>query len=168
MLEFQHANRNTIEIQHQIRPSLVVAFKRHLFGDGEIILLRGLPIDQMHRCRGLPRLKLHRHTIAQQGIHGLVITVETAAMVLRRAVQLVQRGADLRGAVATLCQMRAQQTVLDITVPLAVAPIAQVGIPQLSVEQRNDPVLGNALGLGDGGHTASTFVLCGRQIKDSA
>jgi len=34
------------------------------------------------------------------------------------------------------------------------------------VEQRNDPVLGNALRLRDGGHTAAAFVLCGQQIKD--
>ena len=54
-LQFDHADGDAVQVKHQIRPALVAALERHLFGQGEVVLLRVLPVDQMHSPRAAAR-----------------------------------------------------------------------------------------------------------------
>ena len=68
----------------------MVALERHLLGDGEVVLLRLLPVDQVDGLRHLARLDLHRDAVAQQVVDRLVVAVEAAVVVVRLGAQLVR------------------------------------------------------------------------------
>ena len=90
VLQLQHADGDAVHVEHEVRPPLVVALERHLLGDGEVVLLRLVPVDEVDGLRDLARLDLHRHAVAQQVVDGLVVAVERAAVVVRLGAQLVQ------------------------------------------------------------------------------
>ena len=109
VLQLQHADGDAVDVEHDVGPPLVVAAQRDLLGDGEIVLLRLLPVDQVDGLRDLARLGLHRHAVAQQAVNGLVVPVEAAAVVVRLGAQLVDGAADLRRRVAALRQVSREQ-----------------------------------------------------------
>ena len=76
VLQLQHADGDAVHIEHEVGPPLVVALERHLLGDGEVVLLRLVPVDEVDGLRDLARLDLHRHAVAQQAVDGLVVAVE--------------------------------------------------------------------------------------------
>ncbi len=90
VLQLQHADGDAVHVQHEVGPPLVVALERHLLGDGEVVLLRLVPVDEVDGFRDLARLDLHRHAVAQQAVDGLVVAVERAAVVVRLGAQLVE------------------------------------------------------------------------------
>jgi hypothetical protein len=55
-----------VEIDHDVRPAVVAGRERDLFDVRQVVPLRALPIDRMHRLVCLPRRHLHRHAVAQQ------------------------------------------------------------------------------------------------------
>ena len=59
-LEFDHRDGDAVEVEHDVRPALVAALERHLLGEREVVLLRVLPVHQMHRLVRLPGGDLHR------------------------------------------------------------------------------------------------------------
>ena len=63
--------------------------------------------------------------------------------------QPLQRGADVRGAVAVAGQEGRQQPFLDAVVARAVRPVIQVAVAQLVRQQLDHPILGGALGFAD-------------------
>jgi hypothetical protein len=96
VLQFQHADGDAVHVQHQVGPPLVVALERDFLGDGEVVLFRVVPVDQVDRLRDLAGLGLHRHAVAQQRVDRLVVAVQAAVGVVRFGAQLVQGPADLR------------------------------------------------------------------------
>jgi hypothetical protein len=74
-LQFQHHDGDSVYIKDQIRPPLAVSGECHFFSDGEIVVGRNAPVDQVDRVRGLRRIQFHRHAIAQQAVDGLIISV---------------------------------------------------------------------------------------------
>ena len=89
VLQFQHADGDAVDIQHEVGPPLVVAVQRDFLGDGEVVLLRLVPVDEVDGFRDLARLDLHRHAVAQQAVDGLVVPVEAAVVVVRLGAQHV-------------------------------------------------------------------------------
>ncbi len=128
--------------------------QRDFLGDGEVVLLRLLPVDEVDGLGDLARLDLHRHAVAQQAVDGLVVAVEAAVVVVRLGAQLVEGRADLRRRVAALGQLGGEQVLLDVAVAVAVGPVAEVAVAQFIAEQGDDAVLRGAFGLADGAHTS--------------
>ena len=96
-LQLQHAERDAVDVEHHIRAlgvGLGVGARDGDFlGDGEVVLLRVLPVDQPDGLRVLADLGLHLHAVAQQLIDRAVAVVEALARVARRLVEQVQRPA---------------------------------------------------------------------------
>ena len=90
VFQFQHADGDAVHVQHDVGPPLVIALERHLLGDGEVVLLRLVPVDEVDGLRDLACLDLHRHAVAQQVVDGLVVAVERSVVVVRLGAQLVQ------------------------------------------------------------------------------
>jgi hypothetical protein len=65
VLQLQHADGDAVHVDHAVRPPLMVAPEGHLLGDGKVVALRLVPIDEVHGLRDLARLGLHRHAVAQ-------------------------------------------------------------------------------------------------------
>ena len=82
----------------------MVALERHLLGNGEIIFLGLLPIDEVDGFRHLAGLSLDRHAVAQQVVDGLIVAVQRAAVLVCFGAELVQGAADLGRCVAALGQ----------------------------------------------------------------
>ena len=151
VFQLQHAHGNAVHIQHHVRPALqrIAFFQRHLLHHGKVVFFGLLPVNQAHRGHGLARLGFHLHAIAQQAIHRLVVGIQRAVWVAGFFVQLVQRRADLGGAIARLGQIGREQASFDVAVAAPLAPVAQVVVTQVVLEQLQHARLGGAFGLGD-------------------
>ena len=149
-LQFQHAQRQPVHIQHNIGAFVVRAFHRHLFGDGKIIVVRIAPVHQPHRLRLLARRRSDFHTVAQKLVHIFIGIVELAHPAHRcRLFQLVQRLGNQTVCNALLLQPRGQIGGADISVVLPVQA-AQAAIAQRG-KQIQHTVLRFAFGGVDGG-----------------
>ena len=95
--------------------------------------------------------QFHVHAIAEQAVHCPVVVVEAARGVVRLAVQQVERPADLLSGVSPIRQPVAQQPFVDLAIG-PVGPVTHEAVVQLVPEQRDDAVLGGALGLADVAH----------------
>ena len=144
-LEFQHANRQAIDIEHQIRPPLQGAAQGDFLGDGEVIGLGVGPIDQVDGGGGLIHGGLDLHAIAQQAEDPLVGFVETALAGICGLSQLVEGTADLRCAVALGLQMLREDGRIDKAVVSPFGAVAPIVIAQLCGEEFDHPVLGGPL-----------------------
>ena len=132
-LELQHAERDAVDVEHHVRALGVGlgggARHRHFLGDGEVVLLRALPVDEPDGLHVLADLGLHLHPVAQQVVHSTVAVIEALARIARRLVEEVHRPRHERLVVALLlAQERPQQRLLDVAVALAVGPVSQVGV----------------------------------------
>ena len=152
-LEFDHGDGDAVEVKDEVGPPLVAAAQGHFLGEREVVLLRVLPVHQMHRLVRLPGGDLHRHAVAQQLVGAQVGLVERDARGVGGGLQLLQGGGDVRGGVAAGCQVVAEDRRLDGAVVLPLAPLAEVAVaeaigPRLVREQGDDAVLRLALGAG--------------------
>ena len=94
-LELDHRDGEAVEIEHDVWPALIAALQRHLFGQREVVLLRVLPVDQVHRLVRLTRSDLHRHAVAQELVGAQVGLVERDAGRVGGGLQLLQSGGDV-------------------------------------------------------------------------
>ena len=124
-LELNHAHSDAVEVDHQVRSTLMATAQGHFFGKGEMVGLRVLPIHQMNLIVGRSSGNLHRHPIAQQLVGAHVGLIERDAGGIGSGHELLQRRCDVGFAVAPLQQVRAQQVGLDAAVVFPFAPIAQ-------------------------------------------
>jgi hypothetical protein len=53
VLEFDDADGDAVDVEDEIRPAFVVAVEGDFFGDGEIVLQRLGPVDEMDGFGGL-------------------------------------------------------------------------------------------------------------------
>jgi len=63
-LELDHAHRDAVDVEHEVRAALMVAAQRHLLGEGEIVVLRMCPIDDLHGLRHFVGFRLQLHAVA--------------------------------------------------------------------------------------------------------
>ena len=149
-LQLQHAERDAVDVEHDVR-ALAVRLgvgrrDRDFLGDGEVVVLRMLPVDQPDGLRVLADLGLHLHAVAQQVVDRPVAVVEALAGVARRLVEHVQRPGDQRLVVALLLQPGTRSKLrLDVAVALAVGPVAEIVVAQLLAEQLHHALLGPLL-----------------------
>ena len=67
------------------------ALERDLFGEGEVVLFRVLPVDEVDGFGGFAGFGFGRDAVAQQAVDGLIVAVEAAIVVAGLGAQLVQR-----------------------------------------------------------------------------
>ena len=63
--QLQHAHGNAVDVEHDIGPTFLGAFEGYLFGDGEVVFGRIIPVDEVDRFRDLSRLDLYRDAVTQ-------------------------------------------------------------------------------------------------------
>jgi hypothetical protein len=78
VLQFQHADGDAVDIQHQIGPALVLALEGDFLGNGKVVLVRLAPVDQVHGFGDLARFGFDGNAVAQQSIHRLVVAEQAA------------------------------------------------------------------------------------------
>ena len=144
VLQLQHPDGDAVHIQHNVRALFVVAVDRHLLGNGEVILLRLVPVDEFDCFGVFTGSGQHLHPITQQAVHRLVVVIKAATVVVRLGVQLMYGLGDLRRGVATAGQIITEQPLLDIAIAIPVFPVAKIAVIQLIPKQGNHPVLGHA------------------------
>src|SRR5690606_10489281 len=150
-LELDHRDGDTVDVDHQIGPTLMAAFQRDLFGQCEIVAFRVLPIDQVHVFMGLAGGQQYLDRIAQQVIHPHVGLIESIAAHLGGRLQLQERSGDMLLGIAATAQVGAQKLRLDAAVSFTLAPVPEEAIAQASLlnggcEQPDDTALCLALG----------------------
>ena len=128
VLELQHADGDAVDVEHDVGPPLVVAPERHLLGDGEVVHLRLVPVDEVDALGDLARFDLHGHAVTQRAVDGLVVAVEAAAVLACLGAELVEGAADLRRRVASPGQPGRKHPVFDVAVAVAVGPIAEIAV----------------------------------------
>jgi len=107
-LQLDHRDGDAVEIEHNVRPALVASLQRHLFGQREVVFLRVLPVDQVHRFVGLARGDLYRHAVAQELVGAQVRLVERDARRVGGGLELLEGGGDVGAGVATGRQVVAE------------------------------------------------------------
>ena len=150
-LQLDHRDGEPVDVEHEVRPPLVLSPERHLLGEGEVVRLGIVPVDQPDLVGVLRGGRLHVHPVAQQAVDGLVVVVEAAGGVVGLAAESIEHAADLRGRVAPLLEPRPQKALFDLPV-LPIGPVPEEPVAQPVPEERDDPLLGDPLGLADRVH----------------
>jgi len=151
--ELHHRDGEAVNVEHEVRLALVAALQRHLVSQREIVLLRVLPVDQVHRLMCLACGNLHRHAVAQELIGAQVGLVERDAGRVGGSIELLQRGGDVGGRVAARGEIAAEERRLDAAVVIPLVPFAEVAVAEVAGSRRvgkqgDDAVLRFALGAG--------------------
>ncbi len=155
--QLQHAKRDAVDIDHHVR-ALGVRLgiggeDGHFLGDGEIIFVGMLPVNQVNRHRVFAYVGLHLHAVAQQAIDFEVAVVETFTGVTGGAFEDMQRLGNQPVVVALLVfQEDPQDFRLNVPVADALLPVAEIGVAQRVPKQFHHPLLGFAFDLADGAH----------------
>ena len=151
-LQFQRCQRDAVDVQHHVRPLVVPAGDRHLFGDREVVPLRPLPVDQSDGPGLLPPGLPHLDAVSEQVIHVSIHVVQIAGAVPGERRQFVDRAVGERLPVPLrLRQERAKQIRFDVAIVRTVGPVAEVAIAEFVSKQGDDAVLRNPLTLADDG-----------------
>ncbi len=149
--EFQHAEREAVDVEHDVGPLAVFAAHAHFFGDGEAVVVGVFPIDEPDRLPVFAQAFLHFHAVAQQPVHLFVDFVEAPGLVARCALQFEYRFIG-KGIAVMIAEVFPKLFFLDIAVFLPVLPVAEIAPPQLGLEKPDDPVLRDSFPLSDLAH----------------
>ena len=95
VLEFDHTEGDPVHVKDQVGTALAVALEGDLFGDGEVVLLGVLPVDDLNGLGGLTRLGLDVDPVTQELVDRLIVAVEAPRGVGRLGAQLVEHRGDL-------------------------------------------------------------------------
>ena len=163
-LEFQHADRDAVQVEHDIRALAVLAADRDLFSKSEVVDLRVGPVDEVDRLGQLAHVRLDLDPVAQQPVHRLVGVVEGLGLNLGRLLHLAQCPTDQRLRNALTGQEGPEQAHLDVAVACPLLPVAQVAVAEFLLEELDHPLLGLLLHLADGAH-AWTPIPIGLSLK---
>ena len=166
--ELDDADGDAVQVKDDVGTPLVAAAQGHFLGQGEVVVLRVLPIHQMHLFVRLSGGNLHRHAVAQQLVGAQVGLIERDAGGVSSGHQLLQGGGNVRLRIAARLQVVAEQVRFDATVVLPFVPLTEVAVaqaigPGLVREQGDDAVLRLAFGAGISGMAAS----CGDKPRSS-
>ncbi|KAF2990315.1 hypothetical protein MJC1_02710 [Methylocystis sp. MJC1] len=145
-LQFDHADRDAIDVKYQIRATLGGSFKGYLLGDRKIVVVRLVPVDQLNQLSNFSGLNLDRDAITQERIDSLVVGIKAPAVIVGLGAQLVQRAADLRRCVTATGEKVVEEVFLDVAIARTVRPIAKIAITKLIAKELKNSVLGGAFG----------------------
>jgi hypothetical protein len=167
-LELDHGHGEAVHVEDEVRSPLVAAPERHLLGQGEVVLFRVLPVDQVDRLVRLPCRDLDRHAVAQELVGAQVRLIERDARRIGGGFQLLKGRGDVGAGVPAGREVLAQDRRLDATVVLALAPVAEVAVAEpvgsrRVREERDDAALRPALRADALGHgrTSQRPPFCG-------
>ena len=105
-LQFDDADGDAVQVKDDVGAPLVAAAQGHFLGQGKVVVLRVLPIHQMHRFVRLAGGDLHRHAVAQQLVGAQVGLIQRDAGGVGSGHQLLQGGGNVRLGIAALLQVR--------------------------------------------------------------
>ena len=149
VLQFDHADRDSVHVQHQVGATFMATLESYLFGDRKVILRRVFPVDEMDGLCNLPSLGFNWHSISEQFVDCFVVFVQATIVVVGFDAQQVDGSADLQFVVTGLAKVSGKQCLLDVGVAQAISPIAEVSIFEFIAEQRDHTVLGGSFGFAD-------------------
>ena len=95
VFQLHHCNRQPIEIEHEVWPSIVVTLQRHLLDDDPIICFGIIPGDQLDGFVPVACIRFDRDAVAHSLVNDLVIIVEAARVVVCFTGQNVDGLVDL-------------------------------------------------------------------------
>tara|TARA_R110002072_G_scaffold242994_2_gene401999 strand:+ start:595 stop:1071 length:477 start_codon:yes stop_codon:yes gene_type:complete len=145
-LQLHHAQRKTVDVNHHIRPLGVLALDRHFLGNGKVVLVHRIPIDQPHGLVLILALVFDLHAVTQQEIQRLIGIIKVLAAANRASdINLAQHAGDDGGAMALGGKPSGQKSALNMAVASAVVPITKVVISQTLLKKLHDAVLRFAL-----------------------
>ena len=161
--ELDNPDSNAVQVSHQVGPPLVAAAQGHFLSDGEMIVLRVLPIDQLHLIVRLSSSDLHRHAIAQQLVGAQIRWIKIDTRGICGSQQLLKCGRNVCLGIAPLQQVRPQQINFNASIVFSLVPIAEIVVAKairsrLVREQGNDAVLCLALGAESVAHVNPSLV----------
>ena len=168
-LEFEHADGDRVDVEHDVGPLGVVARDGDLFGDGEVVCGWIFPIDQGNGDRVFAKPGTDPRAVAKESVDIAVGVVERLAPAeSARFVELVERlGYD--GRVVTLAFEDFREVVgFDVAVVRAFVPVAEEGVAEIVLEESNDAPLGLGLDFADCGHWQLQGSLSGLESGSAA
>ena len=154
--EFEDGDGDAVDVEDDIRAAFVLAAQGDFFGDGEVVALRCLPVDEVDGVGDLAGDGFDGDAVVQEVVDGLVVGVEATAVVVGFSAEAVEGGADLGGGVAAAAQVVGEVLFFDVAVANTVGPIAEVAVAEFIAEEGDDTVLGHPFGFANVVHIAST------------
>jgi hypothetical protein len=126
-LKFQHGERDAVDIENDVGPLVVDALDGHFLGEGEVVVLPVLPIDQIDGLIIIADSGLDLDAVAQLRIDIFVDIVDVAVLIARYSLEFVYCAVDeILGVGSLFVQEGAQQALFDVAVIGALAPVAQI------------------------------------------
>ena len=129
---------------------------RDLFGDGEVVRGRVLPVDQVDGDRVFAEPGPDLDAVSEKAVDLAVGVVERLATAEGGGlVELVECLGDEGGGVALALQEPGEELGLDVPVVVAFVPVAEEGVAEVVAEMADDAALGPDLECSDLGHVTS-------------
>src|SRR5690348_3483233 len=119
--QLDYADRESVEIEHDVWPSFVATFQSHFFGEREVVLVQVLPIDEVHRLVGLARGGLHLYPVTQELIGTKVRLIGRSACRVGGGFELLEGGGNVRVGVSAGLEVVTEERRLDRAVILPFA-----------------------------------------------
>ena len=136
-LEFQHADGDPVDVEHDVGALGVLAGDRDFFGDGEVVGGRVLPVDQVNGDGVLADTGADPGAVAKETVDLAVGVVEGLAPAEGGGlVELVERLGDEGGGVALAFEELREELGLDVPVVVAFVPVAEEGVAEWSRKWR--------------------------------
>ena len=152
-LEFQHADGDPVDVEHDVGPLGVLARDRDFFGDGEVVGGGIRPVDQVNGDRVLANSGADPGAVAKETVDLAVRVVECLASAESGGlVELVERFGDEGGGVALALEEPGEVVGFDVPVVLAFVPVPEEGVAEVVPKMADDAALGLSLDLADGRH----------------
>ena len=151
VLQLQHANRNAVEVEHNIGAFVVLAIHRHLFGNSKVVQLRVPGVDQLDGYTLLPRRRFYWNAIVKEAVDLAIVFVKRAVRITGLNAQFMDGFGTLHRRVSVPQKIGREQRLLNIAVPLAILPVAERAVAKLFGEQGKHAVLCFAFWVADGG-----------------
>ena len=155
-LEFQDADGDPVDVEHDVGPLGVLASDRDFLGDGEVVGGGVRPVDQVDGDGVFAEPGPDVDAVAKETVDLAVRVVEGLAPAERGGfVELVECFGDEGGGVALALQEPGEELGLDVPVVVAFVPVAEEGVAEVVSEMADDPALGLPLELADLVHVTS-------------
>ncbi len=133
VFEFDDADRNTVDVEHNIGAFFFFAVEGNFFGDREVVGFWVLPVNELNGFGVLAGGGFDLDAVAQEFVDFFVVVVEASSGFVGGAVEFVEGLADLVGSVALLGEVGGEEGCFDVAVELscflgAVLPVAEIGV----------------------------------------
>ena len=135
-LEFEDPDGDPVDVEHDVGPLGVLAGDRDFFGEGEVVGGGVFPVDQVDGDRVLlAESGADADAVAQETVDFAVGVVEGLASSEGGGfVELVERLGDEGGGVALALEEPGELGGFDVSVVVAIVPVAEEGVAEVVAE----------------------------------